>query len=74
MGNKLKTIGAGSAIVALIVLAWLGALGVAVLAVFMVIWNVTDIQNVGPNFWNVAWLILAAIYLLGLVASVFRKR
>lgn len=37
---------------------WIVKMGLAALIIF---WNVTDIQNVGPNFWNVFWLVVAAI-------------
>lgn len=45
----------------------------AVLIVFMFIWNITDIQNVGPNFWNIFWLVLASLGALGIVGNFFRK-
>lgn len=73
MGNMLSAVGAGAAVIAFVIIAWVVALGLAVLAVFMLIWNITDIQNVGANFWNVTWIILAALYLLGLVASIFKR-
>lgn len=41
------------------------AAGYVVLISFMVLWNVTDIQNVGLNFWNVFWLVLVALSVLG---------
>lgn len=56
-----------------IVLALAINLGLAVLFVFMFIWNITDIQNVGPNFWNIAWLVVASLGSLGIISNVFRK-
>lgn len=43
------------------------ALGLAVLvgATFVVLWNVTDIQNVGVNFWNIFWLVVVAAAITG---------
>jgi hypothetical protein len=31
----------------------------------VVAWNVTDIINVGANFWNVFWLAMVATWTLG---------
>jgi hypothetical protein len=36
-----------------------------VLIVWVLVWNLTDIQNVGINFWNIFWIALAALALLG---------
>lgn len=36
---------------------WLAKMGLAALIVY---WNVTDIVNVGANFWNIFWLVIAA--------------
>ena len=47
--------------------------GFAVLFVFMFIWNITDIQNVGVNGWNVTWLVLASLGSLGIVGGFFKK-
>ena len=47
--------------------------GFAVLFVFMFIWNITDIQNVGVNGWNVTWLVLASLGSLGIIGGFFKK-
>lgn len=31
----------------------------------VVSWNVTDIVNVGANFWNVFWLALVGLFVFG---------
>ena len=49
-------------------------LGLAVLYVFMFIWNISDIQNVGPNFWNIFWLVIAAIGSLSLIGGALRGK
>lgn len=64
-------------------LVWAGIIGVllglaiqvgfAVLFVFMFIWNISDIQNVGPNFWNIAWIAVAGLGSLGILSSFFKK-
>jgi hypothetical protein len=38
-----------------------------ILTLFAVVvaWNVTDIINVGANFWNVFWLAMVATWTLG---------
>lgn len=43
------------------------AIGFALLvgATLVVLWNVTDIQNVGVNFWNIFWLVLVAAVISG---------
>lgn len=52
-----------------IILAGVVALAVAIggfiLAVWMLVWNITDMQNVGVNFWNVFWSLLALTFVLG---------
>lgn len=40
-----------------------------VLAVFILYWNITDIINVGVNFWNVFWIVFAALTLLGILRN-----
>jgi hypothetical protein len=39
----------------------------ALLTFFAIVvsWNVTDIINVGANFWNIFWLALAALWTFG---------
>lgn len=37
------------------------AVGWFVLAVWIAVWNVTDMQNVGVNFWNMFWLTIAGL-------------
>jgi len=69
MGDNLKIAGVGVGIVLLGILAVLLNLGLGVLTVFMFIWNITDIQNVGPNFWNVTWLVIATGLALGVVSG-----
>lgn len=54
-----------------VILAVALQLGLAVLFVFMFIWNISDIQNVGPNFWNIFWLALATLGSLGVLRAVF---
>lgn len=44
-------------------------IAVGVLTVFMFIWNITDITNVGPNFWNVTWLVIATGLGVGVVSG-----
>lgn len=48
------------------------AFGVAVLvlAAWMIVWNVTDIQHVGLNFWNVFWLLVVASAFFGSGAAI----
>lgn len=52
-----------------ITLIVLGAIALAValfvLYVWVLVWNLTDIQNVGFNFWNVFWIALATSGILG---------
>lgn len=50
------------------------SLGLAVLYVFMFIWNISDIQNVGPNFWNIFWLVIASLGALSLLGSAVRGK
>lgn len=47
------------------------AVGWFVLAVWVAVWNVTDMQSVGVNFWNMFWLFVAGAMVLtpGGVAS-----
>lgn len=47
------------------VLGLAAAAALFVLAILMVVWNVTDIQNVGLNFWNTFWLGLVAVAFFG---------
>ena len=68
---KNSTIVGAAVLVGLLALAI--QVGFAVLFVFMFIWNITDIQNVGVNGWNVTWLVLASIGSLGIISNVFRK-
>lgn len=49
-------------------------LGLAVLFVFMFIWNISDIQNVGPNFWNIFWLVIATLGSLSMIGGAFRNK
>lgn len=56
-----------------VLLALVIQIGFAVLFVFMFIWNITDIQNVGVNGWNVTWLVLASLGSLGIIGSFFKK-
>lgn len=35
-------------------------IGLFILSVWMVVWNVNDIYNNGLNFWNAFWLMLVA--------------
>ena len=67
MGDKLKSVGVGIGVALLLTLGVLLDVGTGILSVFMFIWNITDIQNVGPNFWNVAWLVVATA--LGLLVA-----
>ena len=66
-----------STIVGAAVLVGLLALAIqvsfAVLFVFMFVWNITDIQNVGVNGWNVTWLVLASLGSLGIIGGFFKK-
>lgn len=71
--SKKQAVGMGLLGLFLVILGIVLTIGVAVLVVFMFIWNITDIQNVGPNFWNVTWLVLASIMGLGIVASIFKR-
>ncbi|GAA5198747.1 hypothetical protein [Microbacterium jejuense] len=47
------------------------ALAVAgfVFATWVVVWNLTDMQNVGINFWNVFWILLVGTVLFGGVGA-----
>ena len=54
-------------------LAFAIQVGFAVLFVFMFTWNITDIQNVGVNGWNVTWLVLASLGSLGIIGGFFKK-
>lgn len=46
-------------------------LGLALLAfwVWVIVINVHDIQTVGANFWNVFWIVLAGLGILGTLKS-----
>ena len=68
---KNSTIAGAAVLVGLLALAI--QVGFAVLFVFMFIWNITDIQNVGVNGWNVTWLVLASIGSLGIIVGFFKK-
>lgn len=68
---KNSTIAGAAVLVGLLALAI--QVGFAVLFVFMFIWNITDIQNVGVNGWNVTWLVLASIGSLGIIGGFFKK-
>ena len=68
---KNSTIVGAAVLVGLLALAI--QVGFAVLFVFMFIWNITDIQNVGVNGWNVTWLVLASLGSLGIVGGFFKK-
>lgn len=68
---KNSTIVGAAALVGLLLIA--ANVAFAVLFVFMFIWNITDIQNVGVNGWNVTWLVLASLGSLGIIGSFFKK-
>ena len=68
---KNSTIVGAAVLVGLLALAI--QVGFAVLFVFMFIWNISDIQNVGPNFWNITWIALAGLGSLGILSSFFKK-
>ena len=68
---KNSTIACAAVLVGLLALAI--QVGFAVLFVFMFIWNITDIQNVGVNGWNVTWLVLASLGSLGIIGGFFKK-
>lgn len=70
MVSKKQAVGLGILGVFLFILGVAMSIGLLVLVVFMFIWNINDIQNVGPNFWNVTWLVLASILALGTINSV----
>ena len=57
-----------------VILGLIISIGLAVLYVFMFIWNISDIQNVGPNFWNIFWLVIASIGSLTLLAGIFQRK
>lgn len=61
-------------LVALALVAFLATLAVGVFMVFVIVWNVQDIGAVGANFWNVAWIILAAIVLLSIIGNALRGK
>lgn len=63
----------GVGLVALIVGAFVVAIAGLILAVWILVWNLTDIQNVGFNFWNVFWIALASAALLGGVTAKVRN-
>lgn len=67
-GSSLIALGAAGVILALAL-----SIGMAVLFVFMFIWNISDIQNVGVNFWNVFWLVIASLGSLSLIGSFFKS-
>ena len=68
---KNSTIVGAAVLVGLLALAI--QVGFAVLFVFMFVWNITDIQNVGVNGWNVTWLVLASLGSLGIIGGFFKK-
>lgn len=68
---KNSTIVGAAVLIGLLALAI--QVGFAVLFVFMFIWNITDIQNVGVNGWNVTWLVLASLGSLGIIGGFFKK-
>ena len=68
---KNSTIVGAAVLVGLLALAI--QVGFAVLFVFMFICNITDIQNVGVNGWNVTWLVLASLGSLGIIGGFFKK-
>lgn len=50
----------------LLILAGLAiGVGLWILGVWIVVWNVNDIAAVGANFWNVFWIMLVASFLFG---------
>lgn len=57
MVDALKVIG----IILLVAVVITAAVGWFVLAVWMIVWNVTDAQNVGVNFWNMFWIVVAGL-------------
>lgn len=73
MVSKKQAVGMGLLGLFLVILGIALTIGVAVLVVFMFIWNITDIQNVGPNFWNITWLVLASIMGLSIIGSFFKS-
>ena len=68
---KNSTIVGAAVLIGLLALAI--QVGFAVLFVFMFIWNITDIQNVGVNGWNVTWLVLASLGSLDIIGGFFKK-
>lgn len=48
-----------------IVVIFIVALLISPFMAAVVAWNVTDIINVGVNFWNVFWLALVGIFVVG---------
>jgi hypothetical protein len=52
-------------IVFLFLLALAAAVGIWVLATWIIVWNVNDMLAVGVNFWNVFWTLLGLSMALG---------
>lgn len=71
--EKLGVAGIVTGGVLLVITAVAFQLAYGVLIVFMYIWNISDIQNVGVNFWNIFWLVLATIMALGFISSYFKR-
>lgn len=30
----------------------------------LIVWGIMDLVNVGPNFWNIFWIVVSSLYLL----------
>lgn len=63
----MKYVAAAAALIAL-------GIGVFVLSVWMVVWNVTDIYDNGLNFWNTFWLMLVGVGFFGTTAGAAANR
>lgn len=61
----------GCVLVLVIVAATLAYL---LLVTLMFVWNITDINENGANFWNVFWLVLASFMALGIVSGMFARK
>lgn len=67
--NARNTRGVGMGLVLLAILVFFINLAILLGSVALVIVNIIDIANVGPNFWNIFWIALGAIIFFGTLSS-----
>jgi len=63
----------GFVVFLLVVGAFAVAIAGFILATWMVVWNVTDIQQHGINFWNAFWLLIVLASIGGGSGAASRK-